>query len=110
MGKFSTYAKRGSAAQMGFLPPPVATDWTFTSPVASQVRFSFSGAIPPQAAGWIGRIRTASGAWTNTALQVGATLNTGAASGTLYFAQIAWGNAAGSAVSEWSDTKSVTAT
>lgn len=107
MGKFATYLKRGTSKQFGSMAPPISTDWSLTSAIAGQYSAARLVPIPPPATVWGVRLRTATGAW-GAPNQNSATPITGAAtSGQIYFAQIAWFNAALEQLSPWSDTKQV---
>lgn len=105
MGKHATYQKRGSAAAQGFLTEILAADWLFTSPSVGNLRVTQNATIPAQAAGWTYRVRTPAGAWVQGAIQAGTIVTFSASSGVTYTGQVAWVNAAGNAISPWSDSK-----
>lgn len=109
MGKFATYAKRGSAAEYGSMVAPIASDWTFTAPSAGNYSFNRLVSIPAPATKWGGRLHIAGNAWILTGAIAATPIANTAPAGT-YQGQVAWFDTAGYQLSPWSDVKTIVVT
>lgn len=110
MGKFATYAKRGSAEAFGSLLAPVDADWSISSPVTNQVRATLITPIPAPATQWGFRLKLPTGTLSNWVVGSGATLNASTAAGLTYTGYIAWFDAAGLQLSPPSPGKTIVST
>lgn len=110
MGKWSTYARRGTAQEFGVMAAPVAGDWTITSPISSQYSLNRLNPIPGPAVRWGGRLRAGAGVWNAATIQAATPITGGATTGLTYSAQIAWFDNSSQQLSPWSDVKTVVIT
>lgn len=110
MGKFATYAKRGSAQAFGVMTAPGDAEWTLTSPVAAQARATLLTTVPAPAQQLGFRVITATGVATAATVGGGPTINIGATTGTTVQGQIAWFGGSTQQLSPWSNAKSVLVT
>lgn len=107
MGKWATYAKRGSVGSPGIMSAPEDGEWTFTSPSPNVLNFTRLISPPAPATKYGARYRTALGAWINRTPGVGTPDVVASVGGTQYWAQLAWFAQDGTQLSPWSNVKTV---
>lgn len=111
VGKWASYAKRGSAAQTGFVKAPVDADWSVGTLTATTIPMNLLSPIPEQAGRW-GYLVVNNATGVAVAQNVGLATPltaTGLVSGTTYRVQIAWFQTGSLArVSDWSPPRTVT--
>jgi hypothetical protein len=105
MSKFSTYAKRGSAAEFGTMAGPSTADWTISSPVAGQFSAGRIGGIPPPATQWAILSKSPAGVIVQTAPTSGTPITGAATTGQTYSFQAAWFDNVARQLSPWSAPK-----
>lgn len=109
MGKYSQYKRRGGAVCGLAIAPPGSADWTAT--VVSDVRVDLYGPtpipLPADRYAWRMKLHSAStwgSPWISTSFPY---IKSGLSATTTYDFSCAYSDA-GSVLSEWSDTKTVT--
>jgi hypothetical protein len=111
MGKFATYAKRGSSAQLGSISPPASADWGFGTVTTTSVQVTAITPFPLPATQYRARYRITGVAGWTTILNPSSTspiTATGLTPATSYDWQTQYMRLDGGtslAVSDWSATK-----
>lgn len=110
MGKWASYAKRGTARQFGVLTAPSFLDFAAGSITPTTFNVLRSNPAPLPATGIWARIRVSpAGAWTAPQFATSSSPFTGLTTATVYNYEAAWGTAA-TQLSDWSSPASVTTT